>query len=302
MTWGFVLVGVIGLALGAALGAAALKARERDRVARLSEGISELASGNLAHRVIMPGSTELSRMADDLNRLAEEIQDERETATAGDQARRRFVANVSHDLRTPITSIAGYVDALQRGLGDEPQRYLEIIGAKVGELIELTDDLFYAARLDAGDLELTSVRMDLAEAVRRSVIGFEPDLAALHAQVHLSIPDERCPIDADSSAVARVLSNLISNSVRHAQSMTTFSVTMTVADAEYTVRLCNDGSRLPSEVERLFSRGVTGPGGGAGLGLSIARELAQMMGATVSAENPLEGGVAFTVVFPKSLG
>ena len=299
MTWGYALSIVVSFAAGAAAGIASLRLRERRRLTRLLDGISQLASGNLAHRVIMPGSDKYARMADDLNRLADTIQTERETATASDQARRRFVANISHDLRTPITSVAGYVDALQRGLGDEPERYLAVIGAKVGELVQLTDDLFYAARLDAGDLELTPAPIDLAEAVRRSVLGFEPELAALSVRVELRIPDERCLVDADSSAVARVLSNLISNSVRHGESMTTFSVTMTAEDADFTVRLSNDGSGLPSDVERLFDRGVAGHGSGAGLGLSIARELAQRMSATVSAENLPEGGVAFTLVFPR---
>jgi signal transduction histidine kinase len=273
--------------------------RERSRLNRLLEGISELADGNYAHRVIMPGTDEFSRVADDLNRLAEAIQRERETASANDQARRRFVANISHDLRTPITSVAGYVDALRRGLGDDPERYLAIIGTKVDELVQLTDDLFYAARLDAGDLELKSARLDLAEAVRRSVLGFEPELTALNVRVDLDIPDERCSIDADPSAVARVLSNLISNNVRHGESMTAFGVSMSAEDATYTVRLFNDGSRLPSDAERLFDRGVAGPRGGAGLGLSIARELAERMAATVSAENLAQGGVAFTLVFPR---
>jgi signal transduction histidine kinase len=293
------LAGGVGLVAGFAAGFGGVWVRDRARLTRLEEGIGELASDNLAHRVIMPGSDRFALMADDLNGLAEAIQIERESASAADRARRQFVANISHDLRTPITSVAGYVDALQRGLGDEPDRYLAVIGAKVGELVQLTDDLFYAARIDAGDLELTLGRMDLAEAVRRSVLGFEPELAAMNVRVDLRIPDERCPVDADASAVARVLSNLISNNVRHGESMTEFGVTMTDESDGYSVRLCNDGPSLPSDIERLFDRGVTGSRGGAGLGLSIARELAQRMSATVSAENLAGGGVRFTLVFPK---
>lgn len=298
MAWGYLLAVVVGLAVGAAVGAAAIRARDRRRLSRLHEGISELAEGNLAHRVIMPGSDGVSHMADDLNRLADAIQVEREAAAAAGEARRRFIANISHDLRTPITSIAGYVDALQRGLGDEPERYLAVIRTKVDELAQLTDDLFYAARLDAGDLKLNLVQCDLAEAVRRSVLGFEPELAALNARVDLSIPDKRCLVAADPSAVARILSNLISNSVRHGDSMTVFTVDMTAGERDFIVRLVNDGSSLPSDIERLFDRGVSGPGGGAGLGLSIARELAERMGASVSAANTGGGGVAFTLAFP----
>ncbi len=298
MNWGLVLAVAIGVVVGAALGFAAASARDRARMARLREGISQLAEGNFAHRVIMPGSDEFSGVAEDLNRLADDIQAERETAAARDEARRRLFANISHDLRTPITSIAGYVDALQRGLGDEPERYLAVIRGKVDELAQLTDDLFYGARLDAGDLKLTLEQFDLAEAVRRSVLGFEPELAALNARVELNIPDKRCLVAADPSAVSRILSNLISNSVRHGESMTAFTVDMTAGERAFTVRLANDGSSLPTDIGRLFARGVSGPGGGTGLGLSIARELAERMGATVSAQNTKGGGAAFTLTFP----
>ena len=298
MVWGYVFALAIGLAVGALVGVAVVRLRDRARLTRLQEGMNELAKGNLAHRVIMPGADDFAGMADAINRLADEIQAEREKAAAADEARRRFIANISHDLRTPITSIAGYVDALQRGLGDEPQRYLGVIGSKVDELAQLTDDLFYSARLDAGDLRLNLVQFDLAEAVRRSVLGFEPELAALNARVEVSIPDERCLVAADPSAVVRILSNLISNSVRHGESMTAFTLDMTAGEQEFTVRVVNDGSGLPGDIERLFERGVSGPGGGAGLGLSIARELAERMGATVSAQSAGNGIVAFTLVFP----
>ena len=298
MAWGYLLVALLGVAIGVAAGVLVYRATQQARLERLGEGVSQLGSGNYAHRIIMPGSNEFSRMADDLNRLADTVQAEREAAAAADEARRKFLANISHDLRTPIASIAGYVDALQRGLGDEPERYLAVIHAKADELAQLTDDLFYSARLDAGDLKLNLVEFDLAEALRRSVLGFEPELAALDIRVELNIPDQRCLVAADPSAVSRILSNLISNSVRHGESMTRFGVDMSAGERDFVVRLSNDGSSLPDDIGRIFERGVSGPGGGTGLGLSIARELAERMGATVSAENLREGGVAFTLVFP----
>jgi signal transduction histidine kinase len=298
MPWGYLLVAFAGLGVGVLTGVLVLRARQRPRLERLQEGTAELATGNLAHRVIMPGSDAMARMADDLNHLADSIQAERETAAAADEARRKFLANISHDLRTPIASIAGYVDALLRGLGEAPERYLMVIRAKTDELAQLTDDLFYSARLDAGDLKLSLTELDLAEALRRSVLGFEPELAALNVRVELVIPDQRCLIAADSSAVSRILSNLISNSVRHSESMTMFTVEMTTQGRDFVVRLANDGSGLPEDIGRLFERGATGSRGGTGLGLSIARELAERMGATVSAKNTRDGGVAFTLVFP----
>lgn len=297
----------MAVALGSTLVAALLAGvtigslRGRARLGRIRDGIGQFTAGNLAHRIILPGDDEAARMAEHLNDLADAVQREREAAASRDEARRLFLANISHDLRTPITSIAGYVDALQRGLGDQPERYLAIIGAKSDELAQLTDDLFYAARIDAGDLELKRGSLDLAEAVRRSVLGFEPQLAARGVAVDIRIPEDACPVEGDSSAVPRILSNLVSNGLRHGEGMTAFSVRMSDRDGEYVVDVVNDGSRLPEDAEQLFARGVSGPGGGAGLGLSIARELAERMGASVSAANT-GAGVTFTLAFPKAPG
>lgn len=274
--------------------------RRSVRMARVIEGLGELARGNYAHRVILPGDDEAARLAAEINTLADAIQHERESSAACDASRRRLLANISHDLRTPITSIAGYVDALQRGLGDEPERYLAVLAQKTTELAQLTDDLFYSARIDAGDLELKSQRLDLAEAVRRSVLGFEPQLKARGVRVEVYVPEEPCVVEADASAVSRILSNLMANALHHGERMTIFSVTMTAEPSEYEVRLTNDGATLPADTDRLFERGVAGPSGGTGLGLSIARELADRMGARVAFEGGDDGRVRCVLAFPRA--
>ncbi|HEY5506970.1 MAG TPA: HAMP domain-containing sensor histidine kinase, partial [Coriobacteriia bacterium] len=218
---------------------------------------------------------------------------------ARDAAQRRLLANISHDLRTPIASIAGYTDALQRGLGDEPERYLAVIAAKAEALTQLTDDLFYAARIDAGDLDLKRGPVDLAETVRRSMLGFEPQLTGAGAVVDVRVPEGPCLVDADPSALARILSNLVANSVRHGGGGTTLVVQMAEREGDRIVTISNDGPPLPPDTEHLFARGVTGLSGGTGLGLAIARELAEQMGGSVTAGNRSDGLVTFTLVMPR---
>ena len=299
MTWSIVLAVGITAAAAFAAGLAVGTLRQRSRLRRITEGASQLARGNLAHRIMLPGDDQAAEAAETLNALADAVQQEREAAAARDAAQRQLLADISHDLRTPITSIAGYTDALQRGLGDEPERYLAVIAAKAEALAQLTDDLFYAARIDAGDLELARGPIDLAEAVRRSVLGFEPQLAGAGVHVDVRIPDERCMVDADQSALARILTNLVSNSVHHGAGMTTFGVAMASDRGESLVQVSNDGARLPEDAERLFRRGVAGPSGGTGLGLAIARELAEQMGGSVTAANDPDGTVTFTLAMPR---
>jgi len=129
MSWQLAAALCMAFALG--LGAGLLASvRYRQRMVVLREGVAELARGNLAHRIIIPGEDGISGTAEQVNALADAIQADREAAGARDEAQRQLLANISHDLRTPIASVAGYVDALQRGLGDDPGRYLAIIGAK----------------------------------------------------------------------------------------------------------------------------------------------------------------------------
>lgn len=299
MTWPLAVAIAIACAASFAAGLAAGTVRQRSRLRRITEGAAELARGNLAHRIILPGDDEAANAAETLNALADSVQRERETATARDASQRQLLADISHDLRTPITSIAGYTDALQRGLGDEPERYLAVIAAKTEALAQLTDDLFYAARLDAGDLTLTRVPIDLAEAVRRSVLGFEPQLAGAGVRVDVSIPDERCEVRADHSALVRIITNLVANSIHHGEGMTSFAVMVEARADDCLVRVSNDGARLPDDTDRLFQRGVTGPAGGTGLGLAIARELAEQMGGSITAANTGETAVTFTLSMPR---
>ncbi|MBN1192520.1 MAG: HAMP domain-containing histidine kinase [Coriobacteriia bacterium] len=133
------------------------------------------------------------------------------------------------------------------------------------------------------------------------MLGFEPQLAGRGVRVEVDIPEASCTIKADASAVARVLGNLVSNALRHGEGMTVLAVGLTEEDAGYVVRLTNDGAELPADMERLFERGVAGGGGGAGLGLSIARELAERMGASVGVERVAAGSVTFSLAFPKTV-
>lgn len=300
MSWTVVAAVAAALAAAFAGGVLAGSLRQRVRARRVRDGLMQLAAGNVAHRVILPGDDEAARAAEALNDLADSIQREREAAAARDATQRRLLANISHDLRTPIASIAGYTDALQRGLGDDPERFLSVIAAKADDLAQLTDDLFYAARIDAGDLDLKNGPVDLAESVRRSVLGFEPQLTGAGARVDVRVPDERSMVEGDPSAINRILSNLVSNSVRHGSGRTRLVVEMSQSGPEFIVRISNDGPPLPDDVQGLFERGVTGPAGGTGLGLAIARELAERMSGSVTAANDADGLVTFTLAMPRA--
>jgi signal transduction histidine kinase len=289
-------VGAFALAVALALAGARL-ARAQSALARARAALGELARGNLAYRLIIPGGGEAAGLASDVNALAQTLQEREDDARRRDEAQRRLVSNLSHDLRTPITSLAGYADALERGLGDE-ERTLSQISAKAAELKALTDDLFYVAKLDAGDLHLADEPIDLCEVARQTLLGFEQELRLRDVTVVAAIPEGACPIRGDATAVGRIISNLVANSLKHAAGMTTFGVAVLPGNGGVALVVSDDGAGFDAGVEELLERGAAaGPTGGTGLGLSIAHDLAARMGATIEATSEPSVRTAVTVTF-----
>jgi signal transduction histidine kinase len=289
------------LAVAAATGVAYLVDRlhRRSALQRVSEGLGELARGNLVHRVVTPGSGEATELASAVNRLAEAMQAARSDALRREKAHTQLISNLSHDLRTPITSIAGYVDALQRGIGEDTDRHLDIIAIKTAELARLADDLFYLTRLDAGDLSLALAPVDVSEVARRSLLGFEQELRSREIDVVVEIPDAACTVIADEAALGRVIGNFVANSLKHARSMRTLGVSVDRDGDGCAVTVWDDGEGFPKGLAELLERGASvGPGGGAGLGLSIAHELSARMGATLRVASAAGTRTSVTLSFP----
>ncbi len=278
--------------------------RQRIALSRVTEGLAELAGGNLAHRVVVPGGRDLTELATACNRLAESMQEANSEALRREEAHRQLISNLSHDLRTPITSIAGYVDALQRGIGEDTTRHLDIIATKAAELARLADDLFYLSRLDSGDLKLNLGPVDVSEVARQSLLGFENELRGREVEVVVDIPETACMIRADEAALGRIIGNFVANSLKHARSMRRLGIEVATRDSGCIVTVWDDGEGFPLGVKELLERGTSvGPGGGTGLGLSIAHDLAGRMNAYLRVNSdPGERtsvAVIFSVLEPK---
>jgi signal transduction histidine kinase len=294
---------IAGLALAVVAAVAVVyvvdRLQRQSALRRVAEGLDELARGNLVHRVASPGFGETAELASAVNRLAEAMQAARSDALRREEAHSQLISNLSHDLRTPITSIAGYVDALQRGIGEDPERHLDIIAMKTAELTRLADDLFYLTRLDAGDLSLTLAPVDVSEVARQCLLGFEQELRSRGIEVVVEIPDAMCEVVADEAALGRVIGNFVANSLKHARSMRTLGVSVAGEVSGCAVTVWDDGEGFPKGVAELLERGTSvGPGGGAGLGLSIAHELSARMGATLRARSVAGERTSVTVLFP----
>lgn len=286
--------------------------RLRRKLERMASELQRAVQGNWNTRLF----TDRERMLDGVifaaNGLIEELEKVRIRNVRSEAARKSLLSNISHDIRTPLTSMIGYVDALKDGVAaseEERRDYLEIIAAKAGGLKELLDGIFQMAKLDADDIPMQMEELDLAETVRESVIAFWPELAKNGIELIAHIPDVPCPVTADRLGMQRILGNLIKNALQYGREGRVLGVSLEEGPADYRVEVWDRGPGIPqAELPRIFERmyrtdrSRTLQSGGSGLGLAIAKALIGKHGGTIWAES--EPGARTAVVFtlPKRKG
>jgi signal transduction histidine kinase len=226
-----------------------------------------------------------------------------------ERARRDLIANASHEFKTPLFSLAGSLELIDEGeLSPEEQReFLQIMRQQVDRLRTMAVSMLDLSRVEAGSFELSPGDVDLV-AVGRSVLD-EFQAQAQSKQVTLSFQgDDGQTAWCDEQRLVQVLRALIDNAIKYSPPGSSVRLTASVEEREAVVVVADDGpgiarSELPHVFER-FHRGreERGTTAGAGLGLSIARELTEMMGGSIAAESPADGGARFTVRLPRAAG
>jgi two-component system sensor histidine kinase BaeS len=290
-----------GLALLAAALVSAFLARRMTRpIAAMEGAANRIAEGDLSARVSTDGlrDDELGGLTRSFNAMAAEL----ETARGHE---RTFLLSVSHDLRTPLTSIRGYAEALGDGTASEPgdrERAARVIVTEAGRLERLVADLLDLARLDSHEFSLTPRPVDARDVVATSVAGFQP--AARDYGIALTVtPGPPVPADLDPERLAQIVANLVENALKYASSFVSVDVERTGPGV--TLRVADDGPGIPPQertrvFERLYTaRPAAGRAVGTGIGLAIVHELAHAMGGTAMCEadptRPDSTGSVFTV-------
>lgn len=224
----------------------------------------------------------MRRLASDINTQLRLLRGERHRYQQGDQELKEAVTNISHDLRTPLTAIHGYLDLLEREEQSEAvRRDLAQIRDRTEALRELTEELFrYSVVTSPQELELTEV--DLVRALEESLVSFYAAMQERGIQPEIHLPEEPVRRQLDPGAVSRIFANIISNALKYSDG--DLSVSM---DAQGRVIFRNTARALtPVAVGRLFDRFYTveASRNATGLGLSIAKHLTQRMGGSISAQ------------------
>lgn len=285
---GWFLVGS-GLALAVGAAVAAWLADTLTRPLRDAQAATmAIAAGDLTTRLAEPppgDHDEVAELARSINHMAAQLAYSR-------GLERQFLLSVSHDLRTPLTSIRGYAEAITDGTAPDPADAARVIGAEAQRLSRLVGDLLDLARLDAHEFSFDLQPVPVAEVVTETAEAMRP--AAEEAGVTLTVrePSPRPLAVVDPDRLAQCVANLIENGLRFATSEL-WVETSVLADTTVAIHVTDDGPGIsPAEVDRVFTRlYVTDRtprrrGGGTGLGLAIVDQLVAGMGGTVRAESP----------------
>jgi two-component system OmpR family sensor kinase len=297
---------VSGLVLvGIAVAAYWLTRRELRPLERMANKAGAIAAGDLSQRVEPDEPrTEVGRLGGALNAMLTEIERAFAERLAAEERLRRFLADASHELRTPVTSIRGYAELFRRGAGDRPadlanvMRRIEQEGKRMGELVE---ELLLLARLDQG-LPLERKPVDVAAVVDAAV---DAARAADPERPIDVVSDGPLVVVGAESRLRQVVDNLLTNARVHTPAATPVLVRLGAEDEEVVLEVADEGPGVPpDEADRIFERfhrtdrSRTRSQGGVGLGLAIVRSLVEAHGGAVGYRARQGGGSVFRVVLP----
>ena len=281
-----------------------LQSRSMRYISRISSAMREIAEGDLNITLDVEGDDEFADMAENLNNMVEELRQLMDKERESERTKNELITNVAHDLRTPLTSIIGYLELLSGPvkLNEEMQKkYLDITYKKSKRLQKLIEDLFGFTKLNYGKISMKVSKVDIVKLLSQMLEEFYPNFMEKNLAYELQSNVTAKVITADGNLLARLFDNLINNAIKYGSEGKKIIVKVDATDTVVTVSVTNFGYVIPKEelpllFEKFYrveqSRSVNT--GGTGLGLAIAKNIVDMHGGTITVKSDLNGTV-FTV-------
>lgn len=273
-------------------------------ISRISEAVQNISEGDLNTVIDVIGDDEFSSMAANLNHMAADIKKLMEKERESERTKNELITNVAHDLRTPLTSIIGYLELLagnQQVPADMQHKYIEIAYGKSRRLQKLIEDLFGFTKLNCGKIAMHVGQIDIVKLLGQLVEEAYPNFVekGLSYDLQSNVPAKI--INADGNLLARLFDNLIGNAIKYGADGKRVLVKIHAEGETVTVSVTNYGYVIPAdELPLIFNKfyrveqSRSSSTGGTGLGLAIAKEIVDMHGGTISVASNLNGTV-FTV-------
>lgn len=257
---------------------------------KINSTAKSIAKGEFDKRVELKSDDEIGDLAHSFNYMADSLQNL-------EKMRRSFIANISHELRSPMTSINGFITGMIDGTIPEEkwQYYLTIVHGEIKRLIRLINDLLDLARLESGEFSLTIGVFDINEVIRERIIKFEEKINKKKINVNVVLTEGKLKVKGDRDRIDQVITNLVDNAIKFVPMEGTIEIKTEIKEDRLLVSVYNNGPGIPKdEIKYIWDRfhkvdKARSKGGGTGLGLSIARQILNQHNETIWVESGTDG-------------
>jgi signal transduction histidine kinase len=267
-----------------------LSKRIRKPLQTISQGMQQIKDGEPNVVLDFNAQMEFVGIKDSFNFMSQQLESEKQARQLSEQRKNLLLLDLSHDIKTPITTITAYAQALGEGLVEEPkhQQYLQTISAKAVRVNELTDDLFTMLSMENPDNPIQVELIDIIELVRVACAAFYDEILEHGLALTLNLAEDTLLIDADKKLLARALENLISNAIKYNITGQAIEVTVTSSVDQLQIIIADDGELIAADqrdrVFDAFTRGDSARSSaeGSGLGLAIAKTIVEKHGGSIN--------------------
>jgi signal transduction histidine kinase len=280
------------------------------RLARIVNTMEKFKKGELNERLENSGGREFGLIAETFNGMADSLQQNIEDLKGVDKLRKELIANVSHDLRTPIASIQGYAETLEMKQGkldsETEKEYLGTIVKNSKKLNLLVEGLFELSKLESGQMDIRPIPFSISELVHDVAAKYRVISQKKGISINTILEKASPQVIGDISLIDRVLQNLIDNAIKFCKDGDTVNIELDISDLDHvSVRISDSGEGIPKEhLDQIFNRYFKGRSesnpNGTGLGLSIAQKIVHLHGGEISVKSQLNVGSTFVFTLPKA--
>ena len=273
----------------------------------VKEALEDIKSGNQNRRVLAKKSDMTKRICYSINEIAVKNQSQLIWQKQSEQAYKRLMTSLSHDVKTPLASLVGYLEAIENGLvtGEEKESYIRVAVEKAYHLKNFVETLFEWVKLDAKEQVFHFELCDFNELTRNIVAEWVPTLEYRNFEYDFDIPEYEYSLRVDPHAYTRILNNLFQNALTHSGGN---KLALQLLENEQQVKIIiSDNGKgisstdIPHIFERMYQCDRSRSSGGNGLGLSITMELVNALGGKIKVDSKQGMGATFTILFSKSL-
>ena len=278
--------------------------KERQQIKQVADALSDVRRGNGNRRVLANPDQLLSPLVYEMNDIIRSYEDRMAAYQQMEETNKQLMTSLSHDVRTPLTTLIGYLDAVHKDVvtGAEREEYIETARRKAYDLKGYIDVLFDWFKLNSDEFAMTIQRTETAELTRNILIDWIPLLENQGIEYSIEIPEQAVFVDLDPDSYMRIINNLLQNVIAHSQA-DTITVLLKKQDDTMQLFVKDNGIGIgKDDLKQIFSRLFKCDTGrsekGSGLGLSIASQLAEKMGGELTAESILGHGTTFILTLP----